>query len=282
MDNALGASDKLKDSASMKWGLENAMIAFWDEREKGKEVAVEEKAKAQNKTTGKMDTSKVSKSKKLQDLAKEKMGLDDNLSKMLIENEKELKVFKVQFNPNRLSFTAYGSERSEIPTNVKPDGEDKKNGEQPKARDTQPPRIELTIPLVFDAFNASDAFMLAYSQITLYSLKNILQSKFNKKVLSVQPVVEAFIAALRNKNTRKVCFIWGDMMYDGILNSVTAKYTMFSIVGRPIRANVDLTILTTSGEHLKQWKKKYQNYFETRASSEHTQIGQKYNNLLNL
>jgi hypothetical protein len=50
--------------------------------------------------------------------------------------------------------------------------------------------------------------------------------------------VEGFIAALRNPYTRVIKFQWGKFVFEGILNNISAEYTMFSNSGRPVRAKL--------------------------------------------
>lgn len=58
----------------------------------------------------------------------------------------------------------------------------------------------------------------------------------------VRQQVEGFLAALQNKHTRRVSFIWGKLCYSGYLNRIQASYVMFNAKGDPIRANVSLSI----------------------------------------
>lgn len=182
------------------------------------------------------------------------------------QNEVSKKRIEVQFNPSELSFSAYGGRRSTIANTVVPkasegnpsDAEKMGDGiaEKQKADKTikeskstteseKPPRIEMRVPLIFDAMNTSESFRSSSNEMSLYSAGSTASSlvKSGGTAYTVQPQVEAFLAALRCSKTRNVNFSWGKMLYSGILNSVNVTYSMFSMAGKPVRARVEIGIL---------------------------------------
>lgn len=81
-----------------------------------------------------------------------------------------------------------------------------------------------------------------------------------KKKTTVQQQVEGFLAAIRNQHTRRVNFIWGNLRYSGVLNSIQACYTMFRPDGRPIHAEIQVGLLCMDekqGQEQGRWKKCY-------------------------
>lgn len=176
------------------------------------------------------------------------------------------KRIEVQFNPSELSFSAYGGRRSTIANSAVPKSSEGKPSDAEKMGDgvsenqksdktvkeskattgsEMPPRIEMKVPLIFDAMNASEAFRLSSNEPSLYSVGSTISSiaKSGGTAYTVQPQVEAFLATLRCSKTRNVNFCWGKMFYSGILNSVNVTYNMFSMKGKPVRARVELGIL---------------------------------------
>ncbi|MDO4292938.1 MAG: hypothetical protein Q4C65_06865 [Eubacteriales bacterium] len=163
-------------------------------------------------------------------------------------------VFRVQYNPSSIRFSAAGG------------------GLVPKANynsqggaityGTMDPSINLSITLIFDEVNNQDAFASDKFTLSTTSVARAMSTgvKLAKgKEYSVQPRVEGFIGALRWPEKRKnVKLAWGSLCYEGYLNSVSSKYTMFSPTGNPIRAEVTLNLLTTGTEgNMEAWRQKY-------------------------
>ncbi|MDR0853278.1 MAG: hypothetical protein LBN34_02810 [Clostridiales Family XIII bacterium] len=120
-----------------------------------------------------------------------------------------------------------------------------------------PPKIILTVPLIFDEVNISDAF--TSEKITVPGSASMVKSvatagakAFGGSEWTVQPVVEGFLGALRNKNTRTVKFNWGEFEFRGWLKQFNSEYTMFSPSGNPIRAKVMMRIQNDFG--LSMWQ----------------------------
>lgn len=196
------------------------------------------------------------------------------------------KIFEVQFNPNELSFTGYGGGRMQ-----KNNYTEKKNGARTNELtfESMDVRIELQVRLIFDQVDPQDAFIAdklttSPTAVTEGIIKAGLTGN-GKKTYSVQTQVEAFIGALRSPNTRQVIFRWGDMAYSGILNRVVSQYTMFNVVGAPVRAIVDLSIVCADGSDkcsdLSEWYTAYRKAFGD-GSKSYTKGTQKVGNLLNV
>lgn len=146
------------------------------------------------------------------------------------------KIFFVQFNPKDLQIHTNCTDMYFADSQVK-------DNEQVNIQDTpKHPTLDLSLSLIFDHVNVFDAFMWDKAR-NLATLNGLVGAGASvAKVFTVQPEVEGFIAAIRNQFTRCVTFQWGRFSFTGHLEYVKAKYTMFSVSGRPIRANVDLRI----------------------------------------
>ena len=205
----------------------------------------------------------------------------------LKERMKKAKIFtyNVMFNPSDLSITGWGGE--EIPTQRYDKADEKLSKEELKKREdaeneklrnatvvAAATRAELNVKLIFDKVDPQDAF---YSDKFTLSQTSIAKgaAKAIKKGIksglggydshSVQPDVEAFTAMLRDPMKRLVIFTWGTMSYQGMLNNISAEYTMFNVLGEPVRATVSLGIIILDGDVYAQsvdiWKSIYAENF---------------------
>lgn len=125
---------------------------------------------------------------------------------------KESFLFEVPFNPSELRFERQNGRKTE-----------KKNWQKEKETIGQTylcqavtPDIVMKVKLIFDR--------------TLYEDD------------SVQQEVEGFLATARDPFTRFIIFQWKEIQFQGILTSVSAQYQMFSSLGNPVRASVELSI----------------------------------------
>ena len=166
----------------------------------------------------------------------------------------EQHIFRVQYNPSSLKISAAGG--GCVPkTNYNSEGGAITYG-------TMDPSINLTVTLIFEAVNNQDAFMYDKFTLSTTSIARAADTGIRLargKAYSVQPQVEGFIGALRwPEKRRNVKFAWGSLCYEGYLNSVSSRYTMFSPTGNPIRAEVTLNLLTTGTEgNMEAWRQKY-------------------------
>ncbi len=178
--------------------------------------------------------------RKLDEITGGKLGLDPENKLAVAMANGYNKVFEVQFNPDslELSGTDYGSS---ITYNFSNSKEDKSSNSGIN--------MTLNVKLVFVKDDLSEAFpsdMMALNATQgANAVMKFAKSKmdmFNKKP-SVQVTVEGFIGALVNNKTKEVAFGWGDhLFYEGILKNVNASYTVFDTAGRPVRADVQLSI----------------------------------------
>lgn len=175
-------------------------------------------------------------------------------------------IYEVKFNPSEISFQANGGNRVQ-----------KMNfaaGQSVKIEFVEmQPRIMMTVPLIFDDYERTDAFMFEkFSDPTALARTAVtgVVNAVTGNTYSVRPQVEGFIAALRNETTRKVTFAWGDMSYKGMLEAVNAEYTMFNMEGNPIRARVNISILlvdeSIEDNHMGYWEKSYEKAFDANSS----------------
>lgn len=190
------------------------------------------------------------------------------------------KLFHVQFNPSELSLTGYGGGLTQ-----KTDFSEEGNGISFEKADV---RISLNVKLIFDKVDPQDAFMGDKLNPSLTAVgtgiaKGVLTRK-GKKDNSVRMEVEGFIAALRSKYTRRITFHWGTMNYSGVLNRISSQYTMFNVLGEPIRASVSLSLVCAdkdvSPNNMGVWQKYYEELFQT-GNQSFVGKAQKAGNLLN-
>ncbi len=163
--------------------------------------------------------------------------------------------FECQFNPEEISISGYGGE--EVPTqkftkagpkDPEERKEEKKGSHEKRGShmDSADPHIDMHFKLVFDKTNIQDAF---YSDKFTLSATNIGKGigtavqKVRGKSYSVQPEVEALTAVVRDNNKRLARFVWGDMVYEGVINSINAEYVMFNVNGEPCRAFVNISMV---------------------------------------
>ncbi|MCR4720843.1 MAG: hypothetical protein K5655_03865 [Lachnospiraceae bacterium] len=176
------------------------------------------------------------------------------------------KSFEVQFNPAGITIQAQGGGMAQV-TNVAGDTKGSDVGGSIKYT-TMDPRITVTIPLIFDSVVNADAFLEDKLNTSLSSIaKNVANAVTTGlgEVHTVQTQVEGLISVLRNDYTRQIMFSWSEMSYIGLINGVNAQYTMFSPLGRPIRAVVTLTLLCTDKDvrsgTMGQWEDRYRAAF---------------------
>ncbi len=211
--------------------------------------------------------------------------LPSNLPQLVSQNvptaEKKKRRFRVKFNPSEITFQANGGNRV-ARTNFTSGGNQAMHYVEMK------PRIQIRVPLIFDDYERTETFMMEkFSDPTaiLRTGATAAVSAVTKRVYSVRPQVEGFIGALRNTHTRKLTFYWGNLCYKGILNELSASYTMFSIEGRPVRAVVSIGFIcsdeTEADGNMGQWMTSYRKAFEGTASRLES-VTQNVGNLFNI
>ncbi|NLV86832.1 MAG: hypothetical protein GX025_06405 [Clostridiales bacterium] len=245
---AMGLMQQL--GASLTGNIEQARLIIYDYRDSlGKnQSAASAQTKAEN-------AAKMSNFRKAATAA-EQAGAD-------FDDPSKTKTFFVHFNPSQLQVYV-----SNLPVKV-PDVA----GGPPAHNSVTKAKMSLNVTLHFDEMNVYDSFMADKFTmgLTASGAKNIaasLMSAGGKKVWSVQDEVEGLVAALRNPYTRNVSFRWAEFAFTGQLINVSAKYTMFSASGRPVRAQVLLRIQHEMDDfHLNSWYENYDKVFSGEKSS---------------
>lgn len=189
--------------------------------------------------------------------------------------------FEVKFNPSEITFQASGGRRV-ARTNFSESGVMAMKYVEMKSR------VQIRVPLIFDDYERTETFMMEkFSDPTAILRTGVTAavSAAKKKTYSVRSQVEGLIGALRNTHTRKITFYWGKMCYKGVLNELSAQYTMFSIEGRPVRAVVNLGFVcadeTEADGNMGQWSASYQKAF-AKDSAKLESVMQNAGNLLNI
>lgn len=150
----------------------------------------------------------------------------------------EPKYFKVQFNPSELQID------SALESETKQDAQSSDQSKRVVTDSVLKPTVTLSVTLHFDDMNKTDAFRSSFltSGLNPVSLATNVISLATSGTRSVQPHVDALLAAICNSYTRYITFCWTDFYFTGQLVNVDAQYTMFSSSGVPIRAAVSLRI----------------------------------------
>ena len=193
------------------------------------------------------------------------------------------KIFPVQFNPAQIQ--VYASCAPVFKANTAPSQE---GANTPRSAVDVPthPNFEMTLQLFFDAVFPADSFMWEKftTGVSTQTAKTIAAAA-TKKVYSVQPQIEALIAILRDPNTRSVTFHWADFEFSGQVKQIMAKYTMFSVSGRPVRGVVTLRLRQSVKDNnvaQANWKADFQKAFGGAPSnSSLVRPGQKGGSLIN-
>lgn len=190
-------------------------------------------------------------------------GLQVASSRLDYGNKSSKKVLEVQFNPTTLRLTARGGGRNLVSNavNDKTDESEGKEGKAPKdafSYQRLNPFVEISFKLIFDQEINSDAFMRDKLTFNATNVVKEAASLIRDKEYTVQPMVEGFIGAVRSNYHRMMAIAWGPLEYAGMLNSVNSRYTMFSPIGNPIRAEVDFNLYCANmDDNFNNWEQKY-------------------------
>lgn len=156
--------------------------------------------------------------------------------------------YQVQFNPSTLSMRTKGTALDL--SNATPTGAVK------TSEIINTPPLILSFTLHFDAMVQGNCFMgdTLNTGVSSQTAMNLV----NYENHSILPQMSGLLAALNSPNNRQISFYWGKFHFDGLLDSVTAKYTMFSSTGHPVRgeANIKLSLVRDFAV-LESWKKNY-------------------------
>lgn len=151
----------------------------------------------------------------------------------------------------------------------------------------------LNFDIIFDAVTPQDAFMNSSFEPGVKNAVSMASSAVKKagnKDYTVQPQVDGLISLLTRDETRKIIFLWGKMFFPGELVGVNSKYTMFNKSGRPIRAEVQISIRQSEKKQMNNdeyWQQAFTKMFGKAGSNEVTGAKSKFskvtnNNILNL
>ena len=166
--------------------------------------------------------------------------------------------FELPINPTELSMSAQAGEGNKQWTS---------NGATHR---TMHPHIELRVVAYVDEVNTYDAFL--YEKINGSVVKTAVNVVKNiAKEYNVSAYVDGLLAALKQDTYCTIWFNWGNMSYGGTLNSVNATYTMFSPLGHPIRARIEMVIVCVSTKEtslMVDWADKYENAIKKLAKTE--------------
>lgn len=152
----------------------------------------------------------------------------------------------------------------------------------------RPPAVTLHTELLFDAVNLADSFMWEKftSGVSAQTAANIATANLKSKgaVWSVQDQTNGLLGALLSENTRTVIFKWADMTFAGDITEASARYTMFSTSGRPVRSHVTLRITqkVESTDDITYWDKALDGLFKNDLVSKERSALQKAGNLMHL
>lgn len=196
-----------------------------------------------------------------------------NLSSVTLRGAK--KQFEVQFNPSDLQIEGHGGGRMATTAFNNADENGRSTAGVIDFKPV-PIHINLSVKLLFDNMNPNECFLsaktnFAPSELTKSLIKTGISAAGGNKKMTVQQEVEGLIAALRSPYTRCITFNWGDMSYTGVLNRVSAQYTMFNSSGVPVRAVVQLSLVcadeTVSPNSLGTWQDAYEKAFGAGSNS---------------
>lgn len=231
-------TDVLKGAyQSFTGNIDTAVLVVDDYRDMCKEV--EEQSMLSGKSLLQGIQSAVDTMESLRSAASQ--ALSSGVSPDSVAQFKKPKYFKVQFNPSELQLdSALVSEEIQ-------DAQTTDRSKTALRESVERPSVTLSVTLYFDQFNKADAFRSTVLNPNLNAADiatNVATgiAKLAGKTFSVQPQVEAILAALYNNYTRYITFCWTDFSFTGYLVNASAQYTMFSTSGNPIRASVSLRI----------------------------------------
>jgi hypothetical protein len=204
--------------------------------------------------------------------------LDGAAISNIFGGEDGMRVMQVQYNPSSLDISAHTVEISakrlqqNIVSDIPP-------------QFTRPASVTLAVDLVFDAVNVKDSFMSEKFNISIGGIVTSGAALKNRANYTVQPQTNALVSMLMSVYTRHATFCWSGLAFHGIVSETRAKYTMFSVSGRPVRSLVSLVIQQDlNGPDGSYWDKAFDKCFGA-ADSDGTfggqSIGQNVGNLLN-
>ena len=176
-------------------------------------------------------------------------------------------VMQVQYNPSSISIQANAMP---IPTQYMQQNVD--NGVPNQL--LRPPQTVMSVELIFDAVNVKDAFMFEKFRLSVGDVVSDVAAGItgSKGGYTVQPQTNGLIGMIMRDSTRLVTFKWADMAFTGEVTEVQARYTMFSVSGKPIRSIVRFNItqqVESLADH-KYWDDAFDKCFGTMDEAKET------------
>ena len=187
-------------------------------------------------------------------------------------------LYMVQFNPSTIRFSAVGGGRFALTTYGENPGETGLNFKGLNSR------VDMSMTLIMDAVDNKEAFgqdKLLLDPVNAAKAVAATTATIAGKNYSVQQQVEGFHATMRLLPSTPVSFVWGKTILEGALTRANSRYTMFSPTGKPIRAEMDITI-TCMSDSLRSWFLAYQREFGGKDPILTQKIGQTLSGVLNL
>ncbi len=186
---------------------------------------------------------------------------------------------EVQYNPASIRYSAT-ARPVRIPS--------LQNSLEPNAQNPQiirPASVSMQVDLIFNDVNVKDAFMADKLRVSANDIVTDVATGVNKKFnggYSVQAQSNGLVAATFLEYNRSVTFHWADTDFSGEIESVSVKYTMFSVSGRPIHSVVTLRIIQTLETEAakKYWNE--QKFDKCFNKKQNRSIGQAVGNLFNI
>lgn len=180
---------------------------------------------------------------------------------------------RFQFNPAALRISAYGGGMAPVTSYGTEAGSG--NGNDAKKGSTidygpVDETVTVSFQVVFDAVKNEKVFPTDRVNPSPTNLTRQGVSLIRAKSYTVRPIVEGFLASVRNSSTRRVDFFWGSMHYGGYLNKVQCRYTLFDTEGEAVRAQVDLSLVCSchkDNDDQKEWRDRYAEFMKDGTES---------------
>lgn len=174
-----------------------------------------------------------------------------------------------QFNPASLHISAYGGGMAPVADYGSADGKAKSKRSDQVDYGPVDETVTVSFKVIFDAARNERAFLADRINAGPTNLIRQGVDLVKSAPCTVRPVAEGFLAAVRNRSTRRVIFQWGSMRYGGYLNKARCRYTMFDIEGEAVRAEVELALVCSchsDHDNGKEWRNRYDAFMEGRNS----------------